>query len=558
MTFPDPILIVAPAGRDAQVVSQLVGSAGMATLVDEDGSILLDAIRSGEGAGAFLTDEGYAHLNLSELRDALKHQPLWSDFPFVLLTSTGGRNSDGAPETSSPHMTILERPCHPTSLVAAARTLMRTRARQRMAGRQLNELEATRVQLRNLADTLEVQVSERTRDLATANARLTAEISERERAEARLLQAQKMEAIGQLTGGVAHDFNNLLTSVIGALELLLRKAADPMTRQLVEIALSSAEKGANLTAQLLAFSRRQRLDPTAIDPNEIVQGMVEMLKRILGQHIEVETRLVDPVWHALADPTQLEVMILNLAINARDAMPHGGRLEIETRNIGAREANSLGDLSDQDYVALIVDDTGSGMPPDIVARAFEPFFTTKETGKGTGLGLAQLYGFAKQSGGAARIESEVGIGSKVWLYLPRTLRDIVPPISDTRVPDQGRRGRILIVDDDENVRIILETMLETLGYDVVAAGHGPAALEVFEAGQFSLVLTDIAMPLMSGVELARKIRARSPDTPILFATGYADFQAFGPELSDQIIVRKPYHIADVAEQIDAALGTTGS
>lgn len=549
----DTILIVAPTGRDAEVAMQIMGSTAIETLVDRDGARLLEAIGAGEGAGAIVTDEGFARLDALKLQEALDRQPLWSDFPFVLLANKGEARDKARASDLMINMTVLERPCHPTSLVAAARALLRARARQRSAGRQMAELEATRIQLRHLADTLEAQVSDRTRDLAAANDRLISEIAEREQAEARLLQAQKMDALGQLTGGVAHDFNNLLTSVIGALELLLRKTSEPLTRQLGEIALSSSEKGANLIAQLLAFSRRQRLAPAAIDPNQIVEGMIEMLKRTLGNHIVVATRLADGVWHALADPTQLEVMILNLAINARDAMPNGGRILIETHNIDHLAPDLCEDLPRQDYVALMIEDTGIGMPPEIAARAFEPFFTTKEPGKGTGLGLSQLYGFAKQSGGTARIDSQPGRGTRVWLYLPRTQGPVHVVEPGTLCQDHQRRGRILVVDDDQNVQLVLKAMLQEMGYDVVLASHGAAALQIFDAGHVALVITDIAMPLMNGVELARQIRLVAPGTPILFATGYTDFKAFGAELSHEIIVRKPYHMAEIAERIDLAL-----
>ena len=288
------------------------------------------------------------------------------------------------------------------------RSAIRGRDRQRLAARHLAELEEARAALKQVAELLETKVRERTADLAAANDRLTTEMAEREKAEARLVQAQKMEAVGQLTGGLAHDFNNLLTAVVGSLDLLLRRTDDERLRKLAGNALQAAERGAQLTAQLLAFSRRQRLTPTAVNANDIVSGMGDLLARTIGPHIRIETKLEPHLWNALADRTQLEVMILNLALNARDAMPSGGRMTIETRNLESIP-HSLGtELAAGEYVAIAVSDTGTGMSPDVLKRAFEPFFTTKETGRGTGLGLAQLYGFAKQSGGTARIESVEG------------------------------------------------------------------------------------------------------------------------------------------------------
>jgi C4-dicarboxylate-specific signal transduction histidine kinase len=278
-------------------------------------------------------------------------------------------------------VTILERPLHPASLISAARSALRGRLRQRLAAEHLEERETARAALRNLADTLETKVEERTRDLAAANDRLTAEIADRERAEARLIQAQKMEAVGQLTGGLAHDFNNLLTAVVGSLDLLLRRTDDEKLRRLARNALTAAERGAQLTAQLLAFSRRQRLTPSAVDPNEVISGTGDMLARTIGPHIRVETQLDPHLWQAMADRTQIEVMILNLAINARDAMAGGGRLTISTRNVPAVPAELAGELTPGEYIAIAVTDTGTGMSSSVLAKAFEPFFTTKEQAK---------------------------------------------------------------------------------------------------------------------------------------------------------------------------------
>ncbi|TFI58116.1 response regulator [Sphingomonas parva] len=549
----DAFLVIAPSGRDAQVIGELLASAGLSWRADHDGEALLAALIAGDTAGAIVTDDALSRIDSAQLREALDRQPPWSDFPFVLLSRRGETRQGSRSLEELVNVTILERPLHPASLISAARAARRGRRRQRLAAQHLADLETARAQLRELADTLEAKVADRTRDLAAANDRLTAEIAERERAEARLVQAQKMEAVGQLTGGIAHDFNNLLTAVVGSLDLLLRRTDDEKLRRLAGNALQAAERGARLTAQLLAFSRRQRLSPTPLQPNDIISGMGDLLARTIGRHVRVETRLEPNLWQALADPTQLEVMILNLAINARDAMPAGGRLTIATANQESVPPALAGELAPGEYVALSVSDTGTGMSPAVLARAFEPFFTTKEQGKGTGLGLAQLYGFARQSGGTARIETCEGEGTTVTIYLPRTeqARETAQPAYLEVRPRP--RTRILVVDDDDDVRLVAAAMIEELGYEVEAANGGDAALKALEADGFALLLTDVAMPGINGVELARRVRELRPDLPVVFATGYADFQTFGASLSDERLLKKPYRIAEVAALISEAL-----
>jgi signal transduction histidine kinase/ActR/RegA family two-component response regulator len=550
----DGFIVVAPTGRDAQVIGDLLKSGNLPVLIDADGEALLAAIGSGTAAGAIVTDDALARTDKERLREAIERQPPWSDFPFVLLSRRGESREGSRAIEELVNVTVLERPLHPATLLSAARSALRGRRRQRLAARHLEELERARAELRELATTLEEKVAARTRDLAAANDRLTKEIAEREKAEARLVQAQKMEAVGQLTGGIAHDFNNLLTAVVGSLDLLLRRTDDEKVRRLARNALQAAERGAELTAQLLAFSRRQRLSPTPIQPNQVVSGMGDLIARTIGPHVRVETRLEPNLWLALADPTQLEVMILNLAINARDAMPAGGRLIIATRNVAAVPAALAAELEAGQYVAVSVSDTGSGMTPAVLARAFEPFFTTKSPGKGTGLGLAQLYGFAKQSGGTARIESREGEGTTVTIYLPRTLAAAAAP--ETEAPHQAgnQTARLLIVDDDDDVRLVATAMAEELGYAVEAASGGAEALAMLERGRFDLMLTDIAMPGMTGVELARRARSAAPDMKIAFASGYADVEIFGVELASEVVLAKPYRMHEVAARLEALLG----
>jgi signal transduction histidine kinase/CheY-like chemotaxis protein len=517
---------------------------------------LVERLKAGAAFGV-IAEESLSGTDLHSLSDWIEGQPEWSDFPFVLLTQRGG-GLERNPEAGRflevlGNVTFLERPFHPTTFVSLAQSSLRARRRQYEARTRLEELDRVTGDLRDLAASLEAKVADRTRDLANANDRLTEEIGERERAEARLIQAQKMEAVGQLTGGLAHDFNNLLTAVVGSLDLLLRRTDDEKLRKLAGNALQAAERGAQLTSQLLAFSRRQRLQPTSLNPNDVVVGMGDMLARTIGPHIRIETRLEPDLWNALADRAQIEVILLNLALNARDAMPSGGRLTISTSKLHSVPAWLATDLSPGEYIALAVSDTGTGMTPEVQAKAFEPFFTTKEPGRGTGLGLSQLYGFAKQSGGTARIESSEGQGTTVTIYLPRTEVSVLH--AEAAAPKAARRERmaVLLVDDDDGVREVCAAMLEDIGCEVTAVESGEQALHALKERAFTIMLTDIAMPVMSGVELAQRTRELFPEMPVLFASGYADLQVFGDQLSEETVVRKPYRLSELAARLETMI-----
>ena len=393
------------------------------------------------------------------------------------------------------------------------------------------------------------------------------ETTDRRNAEAALRQAQKMEAVGQLTGGVAHDFNNLLSSVLGNLELLeARLGADERARKLTQAAARSAQRGAKLTQQLLAFARKQHLAPEATDLNRAVRGMTDMLRRTLGGGaVEVKTALAGELWPALVDATQIEVALLNLAINARDAMPLGGTVRIETRNVAAAAASGRdlpGDLVPGDYVVVSVADTGEGMPPEVLAKAFDPFFTTKAAGKGTGLGLSQVYGLARQSGGTARIRSKPGEGTTVEIYLPRAAAAERGGVAAE--PSEGAAetsilrppGTVLVVDDQDDIRELAVAQLEALGRRVVAAADGRLALDLLLAGSSSpvdVLLVDYAMPGMSGTEVIRVARQARPDQPIVLMTGYADAHALGDPLPPGVVLlKKPFRMQELAEALDAA------
>lgn len=391
-------------------------------------------------------------------------------------------------------------------------------------------------------------------DLIMATAR---DITEREAMEERLRQSQKMEAVGQLTGGLAHDFNNLLTAVIGNLDLIApRVVGDSAAARFLAGAQRAAENGARLTEQLLAFSRRQHLQLRSVDLNRAIAGMRELLVRTIGPAIRVETRTVPHLWPALVDPTQIEIAILNLAINARDAMQVGGMLAIETGNLGADDPALPPDLAGRDCVRVTVRDTGIGMTEEVLRSAVEPFFTTKEPGKGSGLGLSQVYGMARQSEGALHIDSRPGAGTAVHLYLPRAAAaegDGAAIAAAPQAPESG--GRILVVDDDAAVREVTVDMLRQVGYGVVEADSGQAALDALARGEiYDLVVIDIAMPVLSGTETVRQARQCRPELRVLYVTGFADISSDAKPLTgDDPLLKKPFRFGELRDEVAAAM-----
>ena len=365
-------------------------------------------------------------------------------------------------------------------------------------------------------------------------AKVTRDLTEKRNIEAQLRQSQKMEAIGQLTGGIAHDFNNLLQVVIGSLEGLQRRAGALLgspqgadMQRFIDNALRGANRAANLTGRLLAFSRRQTLDAKPTDVGKLVTGLSDLLRRTLGEAISIATVNADDLWRVSVDANQLESALLNLAVNARDAMPSGGKLTIETANTGLDEkyTSQFDGLEPGQFVVIAVSDTGVGMSADVIERAFEPFFTTKEVGHGTGLGLSQVYGFVRQSGGHVRVYSEVGEGTTVKLFLPRLASDAVHDEPAEHRPVAASRGgeTILVVEDDESVRAAASDMLRELGYRVVTAEDGASALRLIgERPEIRLLFTDVGLPGgMNGRQLAEAARASRPELPVLFTTGYA-------------------------------------
>ena len=411
----------------------------------------------------------------------------------------------------------------------------------------IQEIVEAREVLARSREELEAAVAERTAKLMDA--------------EGQLRQSQKMEAIGQLTGGIAHDFNNMLAVIMGGLNLLQRRLArgDTDVGRYIEGAMEGARRAAALTSRLMAFSRQQQLVPEQIDANKLVQGMTDLLSRTLGEAIKVETVLSAGLWRTMADVNQIESAILNLAVNARDAMESGGRLTIETANAHVDDAYGREhDLATGQYVQICVTDTGAGMTPEVIAKAFDPFFTTKAVGKGTGLGLSQVFGFIRQSGGHVRIYSEVGVGTTVKIYLPRNYSEVAP--AERRLPQgdvpAGTGEIVLVVEDEERVRGFSVDTLRELGYQVVEASSPAEALRIIEAGHpVSLLFTDVVMPGMNGRQLADAVRAQRPDLKVLYTTGYTRNAVVHNGVLDAgtNLVVKPFTIEQLAAKVRHAL-----
>ncbi|QUD90598.1 ATP-binding protein [Phenylobacterium montanum] len=563
------LYVLAPRGRDALVIKDLLQAAGLAAEVLTE--LAASAGRLAHGAGLIIAQEALDPGAFEALRAWLINQPAWSDYPIIFLRTRG------APLTATTqaaidqlgNAAILERPLHPTTLISTARSAVRMRRRQREAEALLHEreraAETLRVreeEVRALADQLERRVEERTAELAAANRRLLTEMAERERVEATVMRMQRLEAVGQLTAGVAHDFNNLLTVIIGNLGRLERTVGEGEVQR-VNMMRLAAERGAKLTAQLLAFSRRQKLEPKPTNLNEAVTSLRDLLQSTLGATIRLEARLEPGVWMAMVDPTQIEMIILNLAINARDAMNgRGGVISVETANATIRRsAGRPEEPVPGEYVVLSVQDTGSGMGPETLARVFEPFFTTKGVGKGSGLGLSQVLGFAKQSGGGVRIETVLGEGTTVQVFFPRARAAAVassPSLVREGLTGGAVGGTVLLVDDDDQVRATTADMLRRLGLKVIETGSGGAALEVLDSGpSIDLLLLDFAMPGMNGADVARAAQAKRPDLRVLFVTGYADLTAID-HIDEHQVIRKPFGESELARRLAYALSDDGA
>jgi signal transduction histidine kinase/ActR/RegA family two-component response regulator len=412
-----------------------------------------------------------------------------------------------------------------------------------------------------LNEELESRVRERTVALEEANQRLRDEAASLAAAEARIRQMQKMEAVGQLTGGIAHDFNNMLAVIVGSLDIAKRQLPVDLTKseRFIANALEGAQRAAQFTARLLAFSRQQPLDPRPLDANKLVRETSELLRRSLGENILLQTDLVDGPWRIFADAPQLESALVNLCVNSRDSMPDGGSLTLRTTNVdlGAADTAAGVDVRPGEYMALAVCDTGAGMSPDVLARAFDPFYTTKAPGQGTGLGLSQVYGFVKQSGGHVGIDSKPGTGTTVTIYLPRYAGsdEVEAAVSHSTPPAPGNREVILVVEDEDRVRTMTVEALRGLGYEVIAVSDPRAALDELKLiPHLHLVLTDVVMPGMNGPALADRIKALRPSVKVLYTTGYSRNAVLSPALDREVgLLPKPFTIDQLMSKVRQTL-----
>ncbi len=527
MTISERGLVLAPRGRDAAIAADILGEGGIAATIAASLPAVLEMLDEGAGF-VVVTEEAIATTDLRGLAEWIELQEEWSDLPFILLTTRGGgleRNPAAARHLETlGNVTFVERPFHPTTLISLARAAIRARRRQ-------YEARARLLTLRELNQSLGRRVADA--------------LTEREQALAQLHEAQKLETIGQLTGGVAHDFNNLLTPITGALDLLGRRySEDARSKRLIDGALQSAERAKILVQRLLQFARRQPLERRAVDVAALLESMRDLIASSVGGLVELKIIAPPALAAAQADPNQLELAILNLCVNARDAMPDGGVLTVALEQVllGPRSAPAL---PPGGYLRLAVIDTGIGMDEATLARAVEPFYSTKERGKGTGLGLSMVHGLAAQLGGTFVMASKPGHGTRADFYLPIATApaSTAPRRPASEVPLVERALSLLLVDDEDLVRAGTAEMLRDMGHRVEVAASGAEALQMMAAGlSIDAVVTDYMMPRMNGGELAAHIHARSPDLPVLVITGYAggSLDLHLPQLA------KPFRQADLA------------
>jgi PAS domain S-box-containing protein len=675
------ILILAPHGRDAEVIVQTLNKEAMNYRICADYPALLEQLKLGAGA-VLITEEALGNADLTLLHDWVEQQDSWSDLPFVILSAKqtdppGPRVLDALERMVN--MILLECPISAETLLRASVSALRARRRQYLSRSHLQErarseehlrlalhagrlgsltldlesstlivsatckmhfgiaadsdfsyqdlLQAIHVEdrqrhldvidaaliskedfsieyqvvwpdqsvhwvqirgqtlrnadgipvclagvsldiserreaenrllesrsaLQQFNDMLELRIQERTSELAQANDRLMKEMAERERTQIALMQAQKMEAIGRLTGGIAHDFNNLLNVIIGNVDLIERFSDDERISRMADSARKATRRGAKLTGQLLAFSRNQSMDLKPVNLEAIIDGMKDLIAVSAGSSVHLTIDIDASLPLAVADPNQIEMAILNLAINARDAMPDGGNLHIAA----ARREALTGVLKDGSYVVISVKDSGSGMTQEVLSKVFDPFFTTKAVGKGTGLGLSQVYGIADQSGGLARIDSAVGKGTTVEVWLP-VANTAVAQAHFQACSDQAlavqQAGSILVIEDDDQVRQFIVECLEIIGYTVEQAENGWFGLEKLQAASFDLLIVDFLMPGMNGAEVIAAAKAHHPCLPIIMATGNADMQAVEKVIHPNAVLRKPFQINDLAASVARAM-----
>jgi signal transduction histidine kinase/CheY-like chemotaxis protein len=544
------ILVLTPTGRDNVATAKVLRTAALSAVTCDSLPAFMGELSEGVGVALF-AEEALSGGALDALVAWVERQPPWSDLPFLMLTS----HREAPSVARSRHLVIerlrnvslIERPMQPITLVSAVRSALRARRQQYRV--------CSHIMARHQAEQgLERLVGERTHALEVANEQLRAEMIERERMQEALSQSQKLEAIGQLTGGVAHDFNNLLTMIRSSVELLRRPDLPEVRRhRYTEMIGETVDRAAKLTSQLLAFARRQPLQVETFNAAEKARRMVEVLSTIVGSGIEIRAEVpCDPCW-VRADLNQFETALVNMVVNARDAMPDGGRLIVGLRSVSELPAVRHHKAIEGAFAAMSVTDTGVGIASDKIGRIFEPFFTTKEVGKGTGLGLSQVFGFAKQSGGDIDVTSEPGYGATFTLYLPSVAPE-TSAVAKTSPEEAGGSplGCVLVVEDNQQVREAAVQLLEDLGYTTAWAADGTSALKLIEddPDRFDVVFSDVVMPgPMNGVDLLREIRGRVPALPVILATGYSDVLAQGGGSQSFELLLKPYSIEALSQLI---------
>jgi signal transduction histidine kinase/CheY-like chemotaxis protein len=543
------ILVLAPSGRDNAATAAVLHKAGLSAVACDDLASFVRELSEGVGI-ALVAEEALLGGALDELVAWIELQPPWSDLPFLMLTShreapSVARSRQNVIDRLR-NVSLIERPMQPITLVSAVRAALRARRHQYRV--------RSHIVARHRAEQeLERLVLERTRALEVANEQLRSELIERERMQEILSQSQKLEAIGQLTGGVAHDFNNLLTIIRSSVEFLRRRdLPEPRRQRYTEMIGETVDRAAKLTGQLLAFARRQPLQVETFNAADKARRMVEVLSTIVGSGIEIRTEVsCDPCW-VRADLNQFETALVNMVVNARDAMPEGGRITVALEAVSALPA-LRGEKSMQGaFAAVSVTDTGTGIAPDKIGRIFEPFFTTKEVGKGTGLGLSQVFGFSKQSGGDIDVTSEPGHGATFTLYLPSVSPETLAlPDALLEACDPSPLGCVLVVENDQQVREAAVQLLEDLGYITAWAVDATGALKLIEddPDRFDVVFSDVVLPgPMDGIDLLREVRQRVPSLPVIMATGYSGvLTESGSETFE--LLRKPYSIEALSQLI---------
>jgi signal transduction histidine kinase/CheY-like chemotaxis protein len=557
------VLVLAPYGRDARVIGDVLAARQINAHICTDRHDLIREIGK-DSAATILTEESLGDELVSELRQMLENQPPWSDYPFVVLAARLTVRRTGRAQSvlqSLSNLVLLERPVNADTLASAAQSALRARRRQYLTRKHLADLEDSKRSVERVNDELETRISERTADLAGANDRLMREILERERVENSLVQNQKMEALGRLTGGIAHDFNNLLHVVNLNLQLLERlKVEEDRVRVYARRAKEAVERGSRLTAQLLSFARTQSLVPKLHDVNALIRNMAELISISVGSHVKLSLTLCPEPAFVIVDAAQMEMAILNLSVNARDAMPQGGMLEIHTQTARAEPHGAAQDAAyPLGCVDVAVRDTGTGIAENLLDKIFDPFFTTKQHA-GTGLGLSQVYGFTRQSGGNAIVESTVGTGTSIKLRFPlapqpqhaaKAAADAEP------LPGATVQAEILVVEDDPGVRRSMVECLQVLGFRVRQAADGASGLAELQRARPDLLLVDYLMPQMNGAELIVHAQAMYRDLPILMATGYADMNVVEKLIGPQSVLAKPFDLDTLGTAVSAELRRTG-